>query len=155
MAMMLLDTVCAEVEPVPGRKGWFQLTGRNIRRAVAFEEFLTGCKTGTDHIVADARVLGLHDEESVISGDDRFNGRLQGSFAVIKQGSGGHLMVLDVHMPEAVLLRFILPATQPERDDPLPRIEARSPKPKASPRLRGAPVRRSGMARTDRLGHIS
>ena len=155
MAMMLLDTVCAEVEPVPGREGWFQLTGRNIRRAVAFEEFLAGCKAGTDHIVADARVLGLHDEESVISGDDRFNGRLQGSFAVIKQGSGGHLMVLDVHMPEAVLLRFILPATQPERDDPLPRIEARSPQPKASPRLRGAPARRAGMARTDHLSHIS
>jgi hypothetical protein len=155
MAMMLLDTVCAEVEPVPGREGWFQLTGRNIRRAVAFEEFMAGCKAGTDRVIQDARVLGMHDQESVIADDDRFNGRLQGSFAVIKQGAGGHLMVLDVHLPEAVLLRFILPATQPERDDPLPRIEARSPESKATARVRGAPARRTGMAHTDHLDHIS
>jgi hypothetical protein len=155
MAMMLLDTVCAEVEPVPGRVGWFQLTGRNIRRAVAFEEFLAGCKSGTDEVVKDARVLGLHDEEAVISDDDRFNGRLQGAFAVIRQGAGGYLMVLDVHLPEAVLLRFILPATQPERDDPLPRIEARRPRPKGKPRVRGLAPRRTGMALTDHLDHIS
>lgn len=119
---MLLDTVCAEVEPVPGRGGWFQLTGRNIVRALAFEEFLSGCKAGVDAVVPGARVLGFHDQEAIVRDDDRFNGRIGGSFAVIRKQDGSFLMVLDVHLPEATLLRFVLPATRPDLDEPLPRI---------------------------------
>lgn len=125
---MLIDTVCAEVEPVPGLDGWFQLTGRNICRALAFEEFFSGVKAGVDAIVAGAQVLGFHDQEAIVRDDDRFNGRLEGSFAVIRRQDGGFLMVLDVNLPEATLLRFVLPATRPELDEALPRIEPDPPR---------------------------
>ena len=125
--MMLLDTVCAELEPVPGKDGWFQLTGRNMLRALGYEECLAGCKAGVDAIVSDARVLGFHDQESVLRDDPRFNGSAEGSFAVIRKQDGSWLMVLDVHLPEATLLRFLLPATRPALDEPLPRIDSIEP----------------------------
>ena len=119
---MLLDTICADVEPVPGRVGWFQLTGRNVVRAVALGEFFDGCRAGIDRRVPDAMVLGLHDQPALLEDDDRFNGTDTDSFAVIERCDGRFVMVLEVHMAEAVLFRFVIPATRPEFDDPLPRL---------------------------------
>ena len=119
----MLDTVCADVEPVPSRECWFQLTGQNIRRSVAFDEFLEGCKTGVDEPVSNAHVLGIHDQQAILCDDDRFNGKDSSSFAVIKRQNGTYFMVLEVHMPEANLFRFVIPASRPELDEPLPRIE--------------------------------
>ena len=121
---MLLDTICGEVEPVPGRPGWFQLTGRHIVRAVALGEFLAGCRVGVDRPVADAKVLGLHDQPALLEDDDRFNGADRDSFAVIERSDGRFFMVLEVHMAEAVLFRFLIPATRPEFDEPLPSAES-------------------------------
>ena len=120
---MLLDTMSCEVEPVPGHAGWFQLTGGNIVRAVSFGEFLEGCAVGMDRPVPNAKVLGIHDQPAVLADDPRFNGTDPGSFVVVERADGGFAMVLEVHMVEAVLFRFLTPATRPALDDPAPRLE--------------------------------
>lgn len=124
---MLLDTISSEVEPVPGRPGWFQLTGREIVRGLSWGEFLEGCPTGVDRPVSDAKVLGIHDQPAVLEDDVRFNGTDPASFAVIQRQNGRFAMVLEVHMVEAVLFRFLVPSTRPELDDPAPRVGGVAP----------------------------
>lgn len=120
---MFLDTISSEVEPVPGQAGWFQLTGQGIVRGLSLGEFFEGCTTGADHRVPDAKVLGIHDQPAVLEDDVRFNGTDPASFAVIERQNGTFAMVLEVHMVEAVLFRFLTPATRPELDEPAPRVD--------------------------------
>ena len=121
---MLLDTISGELEPALQYPGWFQLTGRRIVRAVSYGEFFAGCNVGVDRRVVNARVIGIHDQPAAMEGDERFNGADPKSFAVVAHADGSFSMVLEVHMVEAVLFRFLTPATRPDHDEPLPRVES-------------------------------
>ena len=124
MGPVMVDTVGAQVEPVPGRDGWFQLTGARIVRAVAFDEFMAGVHRGEDSVVPGARVIGFHDQATLMRDDARFNGQSPEACRVIRRADGDFIMVLEIHAAEATLLRFVLPASQPARDDPLPRASS-------------------------------
>jgi len=119
---VMVDTLRAEVEPVPGREGWFQLTGREFLRAVAWDEFLRGVRDGADRIVEGARVLGLHDQETLITDDPRFNSRNPEACRVLQRADGRYALILELNLAEATLLRFIVPASRPDQDEPLPRV---------------------------------
>ena len=66
--MFLTNAIRAEVEPVPRKKGWYQLTGKHIVRSSAeiSETFgeLSRAGISVDHT---AKVLGIHDYDPEIS----------------------------------------------------------------------------------------
>lgn len=133
--MFLYRGMSAEVEPVPRKNGWFQLTGRHIERwTMPMEEALTdmGC-TEADR---QAKILGIHDADPELeAGDPRFNWENcqdNPSFAVIKQSDGTYRMYLAVNQAEYVLFRFLAPheSGDDEAFDPMSDYRVESAKPK-------------------------
>jgi hypothetical protein len=108
--MLLLEAIEAEVEPVPGKAGWFRLTGRDILlvdypNAIDYIEDAEEAGRVVHHA---ARIEGMHDKHDVAETDPRFNGEGNGdNFAVIEK-NGHYTMVLDVNFPEAALLRHLI-----------------------------------------------
>ncbi len=115
MTMILANTIVAEVEPVPGKAGWFQLTGKDITRNTMMpaSEEIAECP-GIVH--RHAKIVGIHGDWDVEFLDPRFNDEEGQEFAVLEV-RGMYRMVLDVNRPEYVILRFLLPATTPEYDE--------------------------------------
>jgi len=119
--MLLLDAIEAEVEPVPGKEGWFRLTGKDILlvdypNAV---DYIEDAEQAGRVIHRDARIEGMHDKHDVAEADPRFNGEGNDeNFAVIEK-AGKYTMVMDVNFPEAALLRHLIKRRGYE-DQPLP-----------------------------------
>lgn len=113
--MFLFDGIRAEVEPVPGRTGWYQLTGKEICRWThdvgdTYEE-LSDLGAEVD---LEARLMGVHSfSEEIEEGDPRFNDDNtpdNPSFFVYKDNkSGKTYMVLAVNRAEYALFRFLCP----------------------------------------------
>lgn len=133
--MFLYNGMSAEVEPVPGRKGWFQLTGRHIERwTQPMEEATPEMANGPEDY--EAKVLGIHDVDPEISENDpRFNwenNEDRASFAVIKHRDGTYRMYLAVNQAEYALFRFLAPheAIDDEEFDPMSNYRVEPPAPK-------------------------
>jgi hypothetical protein len=136
--MFLYNGMGAEVEPVPGKPGWFQLTGRHIERwTMPMEEALP--EMGVTEEDMKAKIVGIHDmDPEIAERDPRFNwenNEDNASFAVIKQRDGTYRMFLAVNQAEYVLFRFLAPHESVDDDeyDPMSnyRIEAPAPKKRA------------------------
>lgn|GEM_PF-6661625 len=119
MTMFLMNTVCAEVEPVPGQPGWFQLTGRKIlRHGMDTTELLNELK-GDEVLVDDPKLLGVHDfDEEIEYKDPRFNDDREPGFGVAKEEDGSYTAYLACNRAEYAFLRFIVPyEAGPELDE--------------------------------------
>lgn len=117
MTMFLLNTVQAEVEPVPGQPGWFQLTGKGIARDwEPCEELLIGNRE-LGNLIEGARLLGLHNvDDDIEDQDPRFNDEDAPGFGVVKHNSG-YTMYLACNRAEYVLIRFLAPNVGGEAAD--------------------------------------
>lgn len=118
--MLLLDAIEAEVEPVPSKEGWFRLTGQNILlvdypNAV---DYIEDAEQAERIVHRDACIEGMHDRHDCADADPRFNHESNENFAVIEK-DGRFTLVLDVNLPEAVLLRHLVKRRGYE-DQPLP-----------------------------------
>lgn len=117
MTMFLMNTVQAEVEPVLGQAGWFQLNGKGILREMQpCEELLNECRD-LGSLVDGAKLLGLHDVDSDIERQDpRFNDEDEPGFGVVKHDAG-YTMYLSCNRAEYVLFRFLVPMSGGEKFD--------------------------------------
>jgi hypothetical protein len=139
--MFLYSGIRAEVEPVPGKRDWYQLTGKHIERWTVdvMDTFgdLRGTKVKVNHT---AKILGIHDVDPEIElRDPRFNEENNedegNTFGVYTEG-GRTYMLLAVNQAEYALFRFLCPheAGGPEADekyDPIENYRIEPPAPKA------------------------
>lgn len=113
--MFLIDSIRAEVEPVPGNLGWYQLTGRDIARWTAdrghtYSEFVRmGCEVDLN-----AQLMGVHSFSPEVGvRDPRFNEEnnpdIPSFFIYKEKGSGKTYMILGVNLAEYALFRFLCP----------------------------------------------
>jgi hypothetical protein len=119
MTMIIVNTISAEVEPINGRPGWFQLTGKNILREMCdCTDELDAHETDGD-LVEGAQLLGVSGYYDVSTDDPRFNYQnCEGdrSFGVVKV-DGGYKMLLAVNRAEYALFAFLAPHETPAFDD--------------------------------------
>lgn len=122
--MFLFDGMRAEVEPVLGREGWYQLTGREICRWTHdVGDTYTELTERDVEVNLEARLMGVHSfSEEIEEEDPRFN--YQNSpdnpsfFVYQDQKSGKTYMILQVNRAEYALFRFLCPhAEGPEIDN--------------------------------------
>jgi hypothetical protein len=119
--MLLLDAIEAEVVPVPGKDGWFRLTGIDILmldypNAI---DYIEDAEQAGQVVHHDARIEGMHDERAeCLDSDPRFNHEGEMNFAVIEKDDK-YTMVLDMNWPEAVILRQLIKRRGYEHE-PLP-----------------------------------
>lgn len=113
--MFLMDGIRAEVEPVPGRDGWYQLTGKEICRWTHdVGETYSELSDGDVEVNLEARLLGVHSfSEEIEEEDPRFNYQNSpdnASFFVYKDPQNGKTyMILAVNRAEYALFRFLCP----------------------------------------------
>lgn len=109
--MLLKDAIQAEVEPVPNRDGWFEITGKQIF-LVDFSDALGYIRDAEKKgyaIHRDARIQGMHDEQpECLETDPRFSQVPNNNFAVVQDGQGQFVMVLDINWPESWLFRNLV-----------------------------------------------
>ena len=107
MTMFLHGAILAEVEPVPGKKNWFQLTGRYIRReSMSCEDMLIDL--GED-LIKGAKLYGVHDFDGLPNVDPRFEGKEPTGFGVVQESDGSYTMFLACNRAEYAVLRFLVP----------------------------------------------
>ena len=118
MTMFIMNTIQAEVEPVPGQPGWFQLTGKRIQRENMDPFELLQDLIGQDSLIPGAKLLGVHDfDEEICDKDPRFNDDEEPGFGVAKENDGTYTMYLACNRAEYALFRFLVPNTSGEQDD--------------------------------------
>ncbi len=139
--MFLYSGMRAEVEPVPGKKGWFQLTGQHIERwTVDVQGTFGDLKAAKIKVNYRAKIFGIHDRDPEIAlHDPRFNYENDpdrgASFGVYTE-AGRTYMLLAVNQAEYVLFRFLAPheaaavdSDADEKNDPISDYRAVPPKP--------------------------
>lgn len=119
MTMLLLSIVRFPVTPVPKRPGWFQISGRAVPtcecEVLAYLEAVV-FKEG-DRIIPDAKLIGIHDNESITTDDPRFNYEMEPGvendepeFGVATftdpNGVVRYEAAMVINEPERVLLEF-------------------------------------------------
>lgn len=116
MTMFLFNTIRGEVEPVPGKDGWFQLTGKKItRECQPCEDILHDIDM---IVVKDARLLGVHDfDEEIEYKDPRFNELDEPGFGVVKWDDNTYTAYLACNRPEYAFMRFVVPAEEGDAQD--------------------------------------
>jgi hypothetical protein len=119
--MFLYNGMRAEVEPVPKKKGWYQLTGKHIERWTMPVEETAGDLHGVK-LNFKARIVGIHDIDPEIElRDPRFNHENhedRASFFVYTDPHDGRTyMLLAVNQAEYVLFRFLAPHESGEDED--------------------------------------
>jgi hypothetical protein len=108
--MFLMNTISAEVEPVPGQPGWFQLTGKKILRHTDDPTDLLQELTEYEILVPDAKLLGVHDfDEEIDYKDPRFCDLDEPGFGVAKEKDGTFTAYLACNRAEFVFFRFVTP----------------------------------------------
>lgn len=130
MTMFLFSGIRAEVEPVPGKKGWYQLTGKRIERWTMDVSDTFGDLEECGGVKVDhkAQILGIHSRDPEIALDDpRFNRendpkRGGATFGVYTE-VGTTWMLMAVNQAEYVIFRFLCPheagAENDEEFDPI------------------------------------
>lgn len=115
MTMFLMNGIRAEVEPVPGKNGWFQLTGRKIQRwTVDVSDTFSDMELSAVEVNHDAKIFGIHSQDSEIAvRDPRFNHENDpkgggATFGVFEEG-GTLWMLIAVNQPEYAIFRFLCP----------------------------------------------
>jgi hypothetical protein len=137
--MFLPNGIRAEVEPVPKKKGWYQLTGKHIERWTmdVSDTFMDveSCGIKVDY---QAEILGIHDNDPEIGlRDPRFNHENDpdsgASFGVYTE-RGRTYMLLAVNQAEYVIFRFLCPheAGDDEEFDHMSNYRVEKSAPKAS-----------------------
>lgn len=119
--MFLLNGMRAEVEPVPNKKGWYQLTGKHIERWTMPVDETAGDLHGVK-LNFKARIVGIHDIDPDIElRDPRFNHENhedRASFFVYTDPQDGRTyMLLAVNQAEYVLFRVLAPHESGEDDE--------------------------------------
>lgn len=113
--MFLMNGMRAEVEPVPKKKGWYQLTGKHIERwTVAVEDTANDLQSVKLKLNFNARIKGIHDiDPEIAERDPRFNHENtpeRASFFVYTEPMDGRTyMLLAVNQAEYALFRFLAP----------------------------------------------
>jgi hypothetical protein len=140
MTMLLLSIVRFPVTPVSKRPGWFQIAGRAVPtcecEVLAYLEALV-YKEG-DHIIPDAKLVGIHDNEAITNDDPRFNYEMEPGaendepdFAVAEytdeQGVVKYQAAMLINEPERILLEFARDTLDAPQDaEPFPEWKAGS-----------------------------
>jgi hypothetical protein len=108
MTMFLHGAIIAEVEPVPGKKNWFQLTGRGIQReSMPCDDMLIDLEHA---LVKGARLKGVHDFDKELQHEDpRFEGKEPTGFGIIQHENGDYQMFLACNRAEYAVMRFLVP----------------------------------------------
>lgn len=143
--MFLYSGIRAEVEPVPNKEGWYQLTGQHIHRwTMPVEETFPDLETSGCKVDYQAKILGIHDRDPEIAlRDPRFNSENDpegdASFGVYTEG-GRTYMLMAVNQAEYVVFRFLCPheAGDDEAYDPIGDYRVEKPAAKASPKAKTA-----------------
>lgn len=136
--MFLFNGIRAEVEPVPKKKGWYQLTGKHIERwTVDVGDTFGDLTSGGVKVDYRAKILGIHDRDPDIEQHDpRFNHENDpddgnASFGVYTE-AGRTYMLMAVNQAEYVIFRFLCPHETGDDDeyDPMSayRVEASTSK---------------------------
>lgn len=108
--MFLMNTIQAEVEPVPGQNGWYQLTGKKIQREGMDPTDLLNELRDDERLIPDAKLLGVHSfDEEIADRDPRFNDPDEPGFGVTKEEDGTYTMYLACNRAEYALFRFLVP----------------------------------------------
>lgn len=129
--MFLFNGIRAEVEPVPNKNGWYQITGKHIERwTIDVSDTLSDLESGGAKVDYQAKILGIHDRDPDIEErDPRFNQENNpedgASFGVYTEAGRTH-MLLAVNQAEYVLFRFLCPHESGDEFDPISgyRVEA-------------------------------
>ena len=140
--MFLYSGIRAEVEPVPGKAGWYQLTGKHIERwTVDVSDTFGDLKASKVKVNYKAKVMGIHNVDPDIANQDpRFNhenNSVRGySFGVYTE-AGRTYMLLAVNQAEYTLFRFLCPheagEDADEDYDPIETSRVEQASPKATP----------------------
>lgn len=110
MTMFLYNLIQAEVEPVPGQDGWFQLTGKKILRNGMDPVDMLKELAEYEVLVPDAKLLGVHDyDEEIEYKDPRFADLDEPGFGVAKEKDGTFTAYLACNRAEWVFFRFAIP----------------------------------------------
>jgi len=145
--MFLFNGIRAEVEPVPRKKGWFQLTGNNISRwTVDVEDTFGDLENSGVKVNYDAKILGIHDrDEAIERNDPRFNYEngptYEGSSFGVYKEAGKLWMLLAVNQAEYAIFRFVLPheaGGDGEEYDPISQYRKEKKPAKAKPAPKAA-----------------
>lgn len=136
--MFLFNGIRAEVEPVPKKNGWYQLTGKHIERwTVDVCDTFGDLANGGIKVDHAAKILGLHDRDPEIAlRDPRFNEENDpedgATFGVYTE-AGRTYMLLAVNQAEYVIFRFLCPheAGDDEAFDPMSDYRVEQPSTKA------------------------
>lgn len=136
--MFLFNGIRAEVEPVPKKKGWYQLTGKHIERwTVDVCDTFGDLANGGIKVDHAAKILGLHDRDPEIAlRDPRFNEEndpQDGATFGVYTEAGRTYMLLAVNQAEYVIFRFLCPheAGDDEAFDPMSDYRVEQPRTKA------------------------
>lgn len=142
--MFLFNGIRAEVEPVPKKKGWYQLTGKHIERwTVDVCDTFGDLANGGIKVDHAAKILGIHDRDPEIAlRDPRFNEENDpedgATFGVYTE-AGRTYMLMAVNQAEYVIFRFLCPheAGDDEAFDPMSdyRVEQAGSKAKAAKKV--------------------
>lgn len=136
--LLLFTTIICPVEPVPGKKGWYQLTGKGMYRTHGYDASAYHSDAG-DAVIKNARILGIHDDEEILAHDVRVNGSRddEPSIVVFDDGPGGLKAAIDVNSVEGVIFRFLVPHEEcawADDEDVRPhRIEPKRPRARKQP----------------------
>lgn len=112
--MFLPNGIRAEVEPVPKKKGWYQLTGKNIERwTMDVSDTFMDIEMMGISVDYQAKIRGIHDFDPEIAlRDPRFNhenDRDSGSLFGVYTERERTYMLLSVNQAEYVIFRFLCP----------------------------------------------
>lgn len=153
--MFLISGIRAEVEPVPGQVGWYQLTGQHIERwTVDVSDTFGDLKSSKVKVNYKAKVMGIHNVDPDIANQDpRFNHENNSdrgySFGVYTE-AGRTYMLLAVNQAEYALFRFLCPheagEDADEGFDPIETYRVEQVSPKAAPKKGAAKARAKATA---------
>ncbi|MEJ5999736.1 hypothetical protein [Paucibacter soli] len=139
--MFLFNGIRAEVEPVPGEEGWYQLTGKHIQRWTMDVADTAGDLLSCNvEINCNARIRGIHSWDPEIElRDPRFNHENDEEnasfFVYTERGDGRTYMILAVNQAEYAIFRHLVPHESGEEDeyDPIEDYRLDAPVAKKAP----------------------
>lgn len=112
--MVLVNGILADVEPVAGRDGWFQLTGNGIQAIDGYSDASEYLSDTRDSRIEGARLLGIHgtrlevedlDPRLTREGDEED----EYHFAILRRDDGSHYVAMSVNRLEYAVMSFLMP----------------------------------------------
>lgn len=134
MTMLLMNVVWFPVTPVADKEGWFEVAGRAVLTCESdVLEYIEAFTHLEGARVLDAKLVGMHDNEDIMSDDPRFNYENdeedEPGFGVVRfETTAGGLQyrgVMMVNAPEQVLFEHARDKwDEPENADQFPSWKA-------------------------------